>query len=92
MMRAQSYTFTRAALGMILTVAAGLPVLLLITTTWPHTVVALADLLAVAALVVMYATAFQAGYRERDEIAMAVAAEGGATLHVLEYPQGERNA
>lgn len=88
MMRANSYTFTRAALYLILTVAVGLPVLLLITTSWPVGVVALADIVAVSSLIALYCTGFQAGYRDRDELAYQHAIEA-VNYASFDTPEGK---
>ncbi|MGW5514642.1 hypothetical protein [Nocardia africana] len=75
MIRSESRAFTRAAFISFVTVAVGLPVLLLITTAWPVGVVALADIVAVSSLIALYCTGFQAGYRDRDELAYQHAIE-----------------
>jgi protein-S-isoprenylcysteine O-methyltransferase Ste14 len=88
--RTESRAFTRAAFAGFVTVAFGLPVLLLITTTWPAWVVALADIIAVSSLVALYCTGFQAGYRDRDELAYQHAIE--AVQYARFDTPGDRNA
>jgi hypothetical protein len=60
---------TRATIAALTAVAIGLPVLLLSTTSWPHAFIAGADALALLALWLMHGAGFQAGYRDRDELA-----------------------
>ncbi|NKY47981.1 hypothetical protein [Nocardia cerradoensis] len=87
MIRTESRAFTRAAFASFVTVAFGLPVLLLITTAWPVGFVALADILAVFSLVALYCTGFQAGYRNRDELALDHAIEA-VRFATSDHPEG----
>jgi hypothetical protein len=66
-MRRESGVFVRYAGTALLVVLFGVPVLLLITTSWPHIVVGGATVVAVSYAFGLYRTGYEAGYRARDE-------------------------
>ncbi|MBF6277008.1 hypothetical protein [Nocardia nova] len=86
-MRRESSWFVRYAGTALLIAVFGIPVLLLITTPWPHFVVAVVSVVSVLALLGLYSVGYQAGYRARDELAYEHAIEA-VRFATSDHPEG----
>lgn len=74
-MRRDSGSFVRYAGTALLAALFGVPVLLLVTTSWPHIVIGGATIAFLSYAFGMYRTGYEAGYRARDELAYEHAIE-----------------